>query len=54
MKHPTNHLERIKIKQRKDEKRIQEKVNTGRLWRAYKERDKERTLEDELRHPDDY
>lgn len=46
--HPTNHLERIKIKLRKDEKRQKVKDKADRLWRARKERDKEKDTEDEL------
>lgn len=47
--HPTNHLERIKIKLRKDEKRQKVKASAGKLWRLSKERDKQKDKENELR-----
>lgn len=55
VKHPSNHLERLKIEKKKNEKRQkQEKDKASRLWRATKERDKEKEAEHELLlHSDD-
>jgi len=47
--HPQNHLERLRIKKKKDEQKAHVKSKEGRLWRAIKERDKQKEEEDELR-----
>jgi len=55
MIHPSNHLERLRIEKKKSVKKTKEKAaresehQAGRLWRAQKERDKEKELEHEYR-----
>lgn len=48
-KHPANRLERLKIKLKKDEKRQKAKDRAASLWRAAKERDKEKETVYELK-----
>lgn len=54
-KHPVSKFDRLKIEKKKNEKRQkQEKDKASRLWRATKERDKEKEAEHELLlHSDD-